>query len=143
MPISQDQFDRAAGALPHLGRDPASIRKRIEALETLLERVFVIPGINRPVGLDAIVGLIPGIGDLISTGLGAYIVWEARNLGLSKWQITRMAGNVGVDAVIGAIPIVGDLFDFAFRSNTRNLKIIKRHLDRHHPGTVTIEQPAR
>lgn len=143
MRMSSEQFDRLARELPGLGRDPMSVRRRIEAMEALLERVFVVPGINRPVGLDAIIGLIPVVGDLISTALGAWIVWEARNLGMSKLQITRMAANVGVDTVIGAVPVVGDLFDFAFRSNTRNLKIIKRHLDRHHPGTVTIEQPRR
>lgn len=143
MQSSNEQFDQLAASFPGLGRDPVSVRRRIEALEQLLERVFVIPGINRPVGLDAIVGLIPVVGDLVTTGMGAYIVWEGRNLGLSKWQLTRMSANVGVDALLGAIPLVGDLFDFAFRSNSRNLRIIKRHLDRHHPGTVTIEHPPR
>ncbi len=72
--------------------------------------------------------------------MGAYLIWEARNLGLPKWKIARMAGNVGVDTVLGFIPLVGDIFDFAFRSNSRNLKIVTRHLDRHHPATVTIDQ---
>lgn len=139
MPISPDQFDRFAKALPGLGRDPASVRQRIEAMETLLERLFVVPGINRPVGLDSIVGLIPVVGDVVTAGMGAWLVWEARNLGMSKWQITRMAGNVGFDTLVGAIPFVGDLFDFAFRSNSRNLRMIRRHLDRHHPATATIE----
>ncbi len=58
---------------------------------------------------------------------------------MSKWQITRMSANVGVDTLLGAIPLVGDLFDFAFRSNTRNLRIIRKHLDKHHPSTATIE----
>jgi hypothetical protein len=101
--------------------------------------LFVLPVINRPIGLDSIVGLIPVVGDVITAGLGAYLVWEARNLGLSKFQLARMAGNVGFDAAIGAIPLVGDLFDFAFRSNTRNLKILKRYLDKHHPETRVIE----
>ena len=101
--------------------------------------MFVLPGTNRRVGLDSIVGLIPVIGDIATAAMGAWIVWEARNLGMSKWQITRMAGNVGVDTVIGAIPFVGDAFDFFFKSNTKNLKIIRKHLDKHHPGTVTID----
>jgi hypothetical protein len=67
------------------------------------------------------------------------MVWEARNLGMSKWQMTRMAGNVGVDFLFGLIPWVGAIPDLLFRSNSRNLKIIKRHLDKHHPGTRTIE----
>ena len=140
MPISQDQFDRIARDLPGFGSDPASVRRRIEAMEQLLEGMFVLPGTNRRLGLDSIVGLIPVIGDIATAAMGAWIVWEARNLGMSKWQITRMAGNVGVDTVIGAIPFVGDAFDFFFKSNTKNLKIIRKHLDKHHPGTVTIDR---
>ena len=72
--------------------------------------------------------------------MGSYLAWEARNLGMPKSTIVRMAGNIGFDALLGAIPWVGAIPDFFFRSNTRNLKIIKKHLDRHHPGTVTISQ---
>lgn len=122
-----------------LGTDTVSIRRRIEAMEQLLERSFVIPGINRPVGLDALVGLVPVVGDVVAMGLGAYIVWEARNLGLPKWKLLRMAGNVAFDSAVGAVPMVGDLFDFLFRSNTRNLRIVKRHLDKHHPESRVIE----
>lgn len=121
------------------GNDPHSIRQRIEAMEILLERSFRIPGVNIPIGLDAIVGLIPVLGDIITTALGAYLVWEARNLGMSKLQLTRMAGNVGFDALLGAVPVVGDAADFMFRSNTRNLRIVKKHLDKHHPATKVIE----
>jgi len=119
-------------ALP-LGRDPDSIRQRVLAMEHLLERSFVIPGINRPVGLDALVGLIPVAGDVIGALLGSYIIWEARNLGMSKWQLGRMAGNLAIDTALGAVPLAGDVFDFLFRANTRNVRIIKRHLDKHHP----------
>jgi hypothetical protein len=115
------------------GTDPASVRRRIEAMEQLLERSFVIPGINRPVGLDAIAGLVPVIGDVVAAAMGAYIVWEASNLGMPKWKLWRMAGNVAFDTALGAIPVAGDLFDFLFRSNTRNLRIVRRHLDKHHP----------
>ena len=115
------------------GRDPAAVRQRIEAMERLLERSFVIPGTNRPVGLDAIAGLIPILGDVLTAAMGAYLIWEASNLGLPKWKLWRMAGNVAFDSAVGAIPVAGDLFDFVFRSNSRNLKIVKRHLDKHHP----------
>jgi len=125
----------SAPAFP-VGRDPESVRQRVEALENLLERSFTIPGINRPVGLDAIAGLVPVLGDLVTAGMGAYLVWEAKNLGLPKWKLWRMAGNVAFDSAVGAIPVAGDLFDFLFRSNTRNLKIIRRHLDKHHPVIV-------
>lgn len=122
-----------------VGNDPASIRARVEAVEMLLERSFRIPGTNVPVGLDAIIGLVPVIGDIITTAMGAYIVWEARNLGLSKFQLTRMGVNVAFDTLVGLVPVVGDAADFLFRSNTKNLRIIKRHLDKHHPQTRVIE----
>jgi hypothetical protein len=128
--------------LPNLGTDPASVRQRVEAMERLLERLFVIPGINRPVGLDVILDLVPVVGDVAAAALGAYIVWEARNLGMSKWQITRLAGNVGVDWLLGLIPWVGAIPDFFFRSNTLNLRFIKLHLDKHHADTATIEAQA-
>ena len=127
---------------PRVGTDPRSVRQRVEAMEKLLERVFVIPGTKRQVGLDVILDLIPGIGDVAAAALGAYIVWEARNLGMSKWQISRMAGNVGVDFALGLIPWIGAIPDFFFRSNTRNLRMIRRHLDKHHADTATIEGQA-
>lgn len=121
------------------GTDPVSIRKRIEAMEMLLERSFKIPGVNYPIGLDSLIGLVPVLGDIVTTAMGAYIVWEARNLGLPRWKIWRMMGNVGFDAVLGAVPLVGDAADFLFRSNTRNLRIVKKHLDKHHPSSRVID----
>lgn len=109
-------------------------------MERLLEGMIEVPGMNRKVGLDFILGLVPVIGDVIAAGLGAYIVWEARNLGMSKMQLLRMGGRVGFDTALGLIPFVGDAADFFYRSNTRSLKTIKRHLDRYHPATVTIER---
>ena len=138
MPTRREQFEALADQLP-IGRDPASVRRRLEAMETVLERAFVLPGINRPIGLDAIVGLIPVLGDVVTTAMGAWLVWEARNLGMSKFQLARMTANIGIDTAVGAIPLVGDLFDFVFRSNTKNLRIIKRYLDKHHPSTMTVE----
>jgi hypothetical protein len=134
----RQQFEQIANQLP-IGRDPASVRQRLEAMEQLLERAFVVPGTNYRVGLDAVVGLVPVVGDLVTTAMGAWLVWEARNLGMSKIHLLRMGGNVGLDALIGAIPLVGDAFDFVFRSNTRNIRILKRWLDKHHPQTGLIE----
>ncbi|MET0363002.1 MAG: DUF4112 domain-containing protein [Sphingobium sp.] len=140
MKMSANQFDSMARNFPGMGRDVASVRLRIEALERLMEGLVHLPGTRQRMGLDAILGLIPIVGDLASAAIGGWIVWEARNLGMSKFQIARMATNVGVDTVIGAIPLVGDAFDFFFRSNSRNLRIIKRHLDRHHPATAVIDR---
>lgn len=141
---AQDQMDRLAASLKIDTQSPAAIRQRVEMLELLLERSLTIPGIKFPIGLDAVVGLVPVLGDLVTAALGAYMVWEGRNLGMSRWQLLRMAGNVGMDTLIGALPVVGDAADFLFRSNSRNLKIIKRHLDRHHPQTRIIDaKPVR
>jgi hypothetical protein len=135
---TREELNQMAENLP-LGRDAASVRRRLEAMEALLERAFVVPGINRPIGLDAIVGLIPVVGDLVTASMGAWLLWEARNLGMSKFQLTRMAGHIGMDSLLGAVPLVGDLFDFAYRSNTKNLRIIKRYLDKNHPSTMILE----
>jgi len=124
---------------PGMGTDPQSVRQRVEAMEQLLERLFVIPGTKQSVGLDVILDVVPVVGDIAAAALGAYIVWEARNVGMSKWQLSRMAGNVGFDWLLGLIPWVGAIPDFFFRSNSRNLKMIKRHLDKHHASTATIE----
>ena len=123
-----------------LGKDAADIRRRIEAMEHLLERSFMIPGTKQAVGLDVVLDLIPGIGTTIGAAMGLYMAWEARNLGMSKGAIARMAGNVGFDWMLGLIPWVGAIPDLFFRSNSRNLKIIKRHLDKHHPSTAVINQ---
>lgn len=133
--------DSSGGRLtiPAIGTDPQSVRQRVEAMERILERLFVIPGTKQQVGLDVILDLVPVVGDIAAAALGAYIVWEAKNLGMSKWQMSRMAGNVGVDWLLGLIPFVGAIPDFFFRSNSRNLKIIKQHLDKHHADTATVE----
>ena len=126
---------------PRLGTDPQSVRRRVESLERVMERLVVIPGINRPVGLDVILSLVPFAGTTTGAVIGAYMAWEARNLGMSKWQLARMGGNVGVDWLLGLIPWVGAIPDLFFRSNSRNLRIIKRHLDRNHPAGATVDAP--
>ena len=126
-----------------LDKDPASVRQRVEAMEHLLERAFTIPGTNKTIGLDVLLDLIPGIGDVAGAALGSYMVWEARNLGMSKWAMSRMMGNVGVDFLLGLIPWIGAVPDYFFKSNSRNLTIIKNDLDKHPPGTRTIDLGAR
>lgn len=137
--IRPEQMEQIRAAMPALANDPASIRKRIEMMEQVLERSFTVPGINRKVGLDFALGLVPVLGDIITGAMGLYMVWEARNLGMSKFQLARMAANVGFDSLLGAVPLAGDLFDMFWRSNTRNLKIIRKHLDKHHSATRIIE----
>ena len=124
-----------------LGSDPRAVRQRLEALEHLLENAFAIPGTNKRIGLDVLLDIIPGVGGLAGAALGSYMLWEARNLGMSKWQMARMGGNVGTDFLLGLIPWIGAVPDYFFKSNTRNLRIIKKHLDKHHPAARTIDVP--
>jgi Domain of unknown function (DUF4112) len=138
-PVATPQ--ESIAALGNLGgRDAASVRKRIEMLERLMEGLFVIPGTRQRVGLDVILDLIPVGGSVVAAIIGSYLAWEARNLGMPKTAVVRMAGNIGFDALLGAIPWIGAIPDLFFRSNTRNVQIIKRHLDKHHPGTAVIDQ---
>lgn len=139
MNLQSEHLDRIADALPEIGRDPVAVRQRVEAMEKLLERGFTMPVINREFGLDFILGLVPVVGDIIAAAMGTWLVWEARNLNMPRWKIARMFGNIGVDLAVGAVPFIGDAADFVFRSNTRNLKIIRKHLDKHHPETMVIE----
>ena len=124
---------------PPMSSDPAAVRQRIEALERVMERLIVIPGIRRPIGLDVILDLVPFAGSTAGAVIGSYLAWEARNLGMSNWQIARLGGNITADWLFGLIPWIGAVPDLLFRSNTRNLRIIKAHLDKHHPAGATID----
>lgn len=130
------QFDALAAA----ATSPAAVRQRVEMLEHVLEGLVTVPLLNRRVGLDVLLDLIPGVGDVVAAALGGWLIWEARTLGMSRWQLARMAGNVGIDFLLGLIPVIGLVPDYLFRSNTRNLRIIKRHLDRHHPAGAVIDR---
>ena len=135
-------MDPAADPTPHrpfTSREPVDVRRRLEQMERMLEDMVTIPVINRRVGLDAVIGLVPVVGDIAGAAFGAYLLWEARNLGMGKWAMTRMVGRIGLDTAVGAIPFAGDLFDLAYRSNTRNMRTIRKHLDRHHPATAVID----
>jgi hypothetical protein len=103
---------------------------RIDALATLLDTAFVIPGTQVRFGLDALIGLIPGIGDAITTVMSLFIVSEARALGAPPLLIARMIANVALDGFVGAVPLVGDAFDVAFRANRRNMALLRGHLDK-------------
>ena len=105
----------------------AAIR-RMEMMAKLLDNAFVIPGTNQRVGIDAIIGLVPGLGDIATTLLSSYVIWEARNLGVSRVAIGRMLTNLAIHASIGAVPIMGDVFDAFFRVNQRNMRIVRAQL---------------
>jgi Domain of unknown function (DUF4112) len=103
---------------------------RLEALAKLMDSSFNVPGTNIRMGLDGIIGLVPIAGDLISGMISSYVIWEARRLGASRWVIGRMMTNTLIDTVFGAVPILGDAFDVLFRTNIRNLALLKKHLAR-------------
>lgn len=105
--------------------DTSDIRQLAEWLDTRFE----IPGTKIRFGFDSIIGLIPGIGDLATTILGAYIVIRARELGAPPLMQARMVLNLAIDALVGAIPLFGDIFDLAFKSHVRNVRMLLRHLD--------------
>lgn len=113
------------GEVPH----EESLR-RLDGLAMLMDSAFTIPGTNVTMGLDALIGLVPVVGDIVTTAISSYILYEARRLGASKLTLARMAGNVAIDGVVGAVPIVGDMFDVTFRANRRNVALLREHLDR-------------
>ena len=103
---------------------------RLEALGRLMDGAFVVPGTNIRLGLDAIIGLVPVAGDMISGLVSSYLIWEARQLGAPRWLIARMVGNTLLDTTIGAIPVVGDAFDIMFRANMKNMTLLRRHMEK-------------
>jgi hypothetical protein len=114
------------------GHTAASRRAALERLEwfaNIMDTAIVLPG-NIRIGADAVIGLLPGIGDAITTGLSLWIVKEAHALGAPKHVLTRMIGNVAVDAFTGVVPILGDAFDVFWRANRRNVKLLREHFER-------------
>jgi hypothetical protein len=103
---------------------------RIDALATLLDTAFLIPGTNIRFGLDALIGLVPGIGDAVTTAMSLFIVHEAHQLGAPAPVIARMLGNVAIDGIVGVFPLVGDAFDVMWRSNRRNMRLLLEWLDK-------------
>ena len=103
---------------------------RVEALARLMDGAFLLPGTNIRLGLDAVIGLVPVAGDVISGLISSYLIWEARQLGAPRWLIARMMANTLFDTTLGAIPVVGDAFDVMFRANMRNMALLRKHLEK-------------
>ena len=103
---------------------------RLEALAKLLDVAFILPGTNIRYGIDGLIGLIPVVGDIITTAISLWLVREARALG-APWHITaRMLANVAVDGVVGMVPLAGDAFDVMFRANVRNVRLLRRWMEK-------------
>jgi hypothetical protein len=122
-----------------LGDAPDARAKRVRVVAKLLDNAITIPGTGWKIGLDPIVGLIPGIGDLITAVMSGYIILEAAKANVSPFTLARMVVNVGVDTLVGAIPALGDVFDAAWKSNTKNVALLERHL----AGSGSVETVPR
>ena len=107
----------------------------VEALAWLLDNSIPVPGTGRRFGIDAVIGFVPVVGDLVSGAIGLFVVWRGSRLGLPRVVVARMLANSAIDIAIGAIPLIGDAFDLWFKANTRNLGLIRRHLEQ--PETST------
>jgi hypothetical protein len=120
--------------------DEVALLKRLATFARVMDHAYEIPGLKVKFGWDAILGLIPGVGDVVSNVLAAYLVVEAQRLGLSRWDSARMIGNILIDAAISSVPLAGDIFDVFWRANDRNMAILHAHLK--HRGRI-IEGEAR
>lgn len=126
-------FQNISGALGGISFGPLTREQRfarIEALSKLLDVAFVVPGTKIRYGIDGLIGLVPVVGDILTTAISLWIVREARALGAPKYLVARMLGNVALDGVVGLVPFAGDAFDVMFRANMRNMRILKRWMDK-------------
>lgn len=110
---------------------------RLEALAKVMDSAFKIPGTDVRMVFDALLGLLPVIGDAISGAISSYLIWEAKRLGVPKLVLGRMVANTAIDTALGAVPVIGDLFDVAYRSNSKNVALLRRHLEKTHAVTYS------
>lgn len=124
--MSEPAIPRVSG--PVVGVHPPRQLERLRSLSRLLDSAFAIPGTRQRFGFDALIGLVPGLGDAVSAVFSGYIILQASRLGAPTSVVTRMIANVALDTVVGWIPVLGDLFDVAWRSNLKNMALLESHL---------------
>ena len=127
-PQGRTQSSRTRGTHDNYSRRAAL--ERLDWMANLMDSAVVLPGTNITVGLDAVIGLVPGVGDTITTVISLWMVKEAHELGAPKHLIARMIGNVALDGLVGAVPLLGDAFDVMFRANRRNIKLLRDHFEK-------------
>lgn len=120
-------YSRAGGYDRYRTQSRREVIDRLDRISQLMDTALAIPGTNIRFGADAIIGLVPGIGDGVTTAIAAWIVYEAHRLGVPRRVLIRMIGNVAIDGIVGSVPVVGDFFDVAFRANRRNVRILREH----------------
>ncbi|MBA2459156.1 MAG: DUF4112 domain-containing protein [Gemmatimonadales bacterium] len=116
--------------VPEVGQLDSRRAERLRRLGNLLDNSIPVPGTRFRFGLDTVIGLVPGVGDLVGGALSVYIILEAARLGVPRPLLARMGYNVAVDTVVGGVPLLGDLFDAGFKANLRNLALVREHLER-------------
>jgi hypothetical protein len=122
------EFGNAGALFGNLTREQRLAR--LDALAKLLDIAFIVPGTNIRYGIDGIINLIPVVGDILTTAISLWLVREARALG-APWYVTaRMLGNVAIQGVVGVVPVAGDAFDVMFRANVRNVRLLRRWMDK-------------
>lgn len=119
-----------AGARDAATRDREAIISEFERVSRLLDSRWRIPGTSMRFGIDPLLGLVPGLGDVATGLVSAYIVLMAKRLGLPKHVMARMAGNVALDVVVGSIPLLGSVFDLFYKANRRNFRLLQEHVER-------------
>lgn len=118
------------------------LTRRLDRYASLLDNKFRIPGTRIRFGWDAIIGLIPGLGDSVALLLSAVILIEAKRIGAPKSLLLKMAGNMGLEWLVGMVPILGDIFDVYWKANIRNMDLLKQHLSRENANLALPETPA-
>lgn len=130
--MPREAHQPATVASPHVDR--AARLDRLERLARRMDRAFRIPLTQIRFGWDSILGLLPGVGDTLALAPSIYILHEAREMGASSAVLARMAANVGIDWLVGLVPLVGDILDVGVKSNTRNVALLRQHLNGRHGG---------
>src|SRR6516165_7329258 len=126
--FSRFQFTHHASPYDAAGRRAAL--DRLDMLATMFDTAFILPGTNVRFGVESLLRLVPGIGDVIASALSCYLLYEARRLGVPRLLFARMASNVALEALVGAVPLAGDAFDVFFRANRRNVALLRKHFAR-------------
>jgi hypothetical protein len=124
------RFGSGRRSRSHSGTSRRATLERLDWIANLMDSAVVIPGTRITVGLDALIGLAPGIGDTVTTLISLWMVKEAHELGAPRHLIARMIGNVALDGLVGAVPVLGDAFDVMWRANRRNMKLLREHFER-------------
>ncbi|WP_373512341.1 DUF4112 domain-containing protein [Persicitalea sp.] len=128
--------------MPEVSKENSAVAN-VESMAKWMDSRFTIPGTNIKFGLDALVGLVPGVGDFATLAISGYMITILAKNGASGFVVARMALNIVIDALLGSVPILGDIFDVAFKANIRNMKLMREHYveDRHKGGAWKIVVP--